>query len=151
MDAETKEKLSSLEAEIKRLRESLDDALFSIEFFEKQFVKFQVKTEEDIKVERKVMTAVTDKLREWINESADKERNALREFARNHLHHHVELDDYAVRAFGVTHPDIVKTMADCRAIIGSPPKILGESEDEHAFIDRMFDDKDWDGSAKPSK
>ena len=66
-----------------------------------------------------------------------RERNVSREFARQHMHHHVDLDDYVHRAYAKTHPDALKTLEQCRkGCLGWPEPIT--DEDPHAFIDRIF-------------
>lgn len=135
MDEETKKKIAELEAK-------LDDAIFSIQFLEKNFIKLRL----DLEAEHEGIMAGQQALLEWMNEGDARERNVSREFARQHMHHHVDLDDYVHRAYAKTHPDALKTLEQCRKILGWPEPIT--DEDPHAFIDRIFS-KDWDGSVKP--
>jgi hypothetical protein len=122
------------------------DLEFSISFLEKKFVELDVKI--DLKAES-VLVAL-DKAEELIHQGDNREREALRQFMKNHLHYHVELDDQVGRAFFKTHPEIVEAMSKVRSIVGIPVDPRGEKEDPHEFIERIFA-KDWDGSPTPKK
>jgi hypothetical protein len=168
MDADVKNRIAELEQRILKLEavpnqqssgkiyatedrepRELPDRVRSLEVGEEmmieKFIKFQVEMESKIESHLVAM----EKLVEWINEGDARERDVLREFAKQHLHYHVELDDQVARAFFKTHPDVVDTLAKCDTIIGMRMSPKPASEDHHEFIERIFD-KNWDGRPKPN-